>query len=106
MQKKGLETSEISFSLQKHLFNQYNYWLLRVKSSRESVLKFIKPLDYSQGMHLETEILAKMSIHETMTLETVSEEDFVDLESKTAENTEILDSDAISEFDKGNFWMH
>jgi hypothetical protein len=106
MQKEGLETSQISFSLQKHLFNQYNNWLLRFKSSRESVLKFIKPLDYSQGMHLETEILAKMSIQETATLQTVSEEDFADLESKTVENTEILDSVGISEFDKGNFCMH
>lgn len=60
MQKKGLDTSNISFSLQKHLLNQYNYWLLRVKSSRESVLNSINSVNSALGMQLENEILAKM----------------------------------------------
>lgn len=61
MQKKGVETSNISFSLQKHLLNQYNYWLLRVKSSRDSVLKSINSVNSTLGMQLENEILDKLS---------------------------------------------
>lgn len=66
MQKKGLETSSISFSLQKHLLNQYNYWLLRVKSSRDSVLKSISSVNSALGMQLENEILVKLQCSETV----------------------------------------
>lgn len=98
MQKKGLETSNISFSLQRHLLNQYNYWLLRVKSSRDSVLKSISSVNSALGMQLENEILVKIPCSETVA--NVSEE--IVAASETDYNIDKKGNDVETPtFDKG-----
>lgn len=103
MQKKGLETSKISFSLQKHLFNQYNYWLLRVKSSRESVLKAIKSVNSALGMQLETEIMAKLPSAERLSASApVSEETSDTSESNhTSKNEVALEQEEDTVLEQG-----
>ena len=96
MQKKGLETSNISFSLQKHLLNQYNYWLLRVKSSRESVLNSINSVNSALGMQLEHEILAKLP-NSASNLATLSEETL-----ETNESDLLAEKDVASVDEKRN----